>query len=140
MKVANFNDDDWISTVFRFDRAGGYLSIEVSAKKKVRIIELQGSRSMLQDFGASMPADFREMKYGEGVEVPEGMRSDLEHYNRTEFRWGCDYPLDAGQKFEIRIPATGPGREKGSINVGYEFPKLLGLLKGKNGHYARLSP
>jgi hypothetical protein len=34
---------------------------------------------------------------------------------------------------------VGPGAERGVITIGYEFPKLLGLTKGKQGQYARLS-
>ena len=137
--IADFNNDDWMSSVFQFDRAASTLVIRVSAKKKLRITELQGDRSLLDAFGASMPAGFREMKFGEGVEIPEEMKSDVEHMNRLQFRWGCDFPMAAGETCEIRVPAVGPGAERGVITIGYEFPKLLGLTKGKQGQYARLS-
>ena len=136
---AGFNDDDWISTDFRFDKAASALLIKIAAKKSVRIVELQGDRSLLEAFGASAPSGIREMKFGEGVEIPDGMRDDIEFMNKSQFRWGCDFPIGAGATHEIRLPAQGPGTEKGVITIVYEFPKLLGLLKGKQGQYARLS-
>ena len=140
MSVADFNNDDWISTVFRFDPQSGFLVVEVTAKRKVRIVELQGFKNLLEVFGATIPTGFREMRFGDGAEMSEELREIAEHTNRNEFRWGCDFAIAPGSQQLIRIPASGPGKDKAVINVVYEYPKLFGLLKGKNGHYARLSP
>jgi hypothetical protein len=138
--VSEFNEDDWLSSELTFQPEASTLLLRLRAKKAVRVTELQGFVSDLDVFGASIPPGFRRMQFGEGVEIPEGMKADVEHMNRLQFRWGCDVSIAAGAGAEIRIPASGPGKDRAVITIAYEFPRLLGLLKGSQGLYARMQP
>ena len=137
--VADFSDDDWMTAVLTFDKARSALVLRIRAKRTVRITELQGFMSDVEAFGLTMPEGFRRMQFGEGAAIPEEMKSDMEHMNRLNFRWGWDRSLKAGAELELAIPASGAGKEMAVLTIGYEFPRMLGLLKGKQGLYARLS-
>ena len=80
------------------------------------------------------------MLFGEGSHIPDEMKNDIEHMNRLNFRWGCGIPIRAGSTAEIRIPASGPGKDRVVLSLTYEYSKLFGLLRGKHGFYARLLP
>ncbi len=137
--VADYNDDDWLNVVLKFDKANQRMTLRIRAKQKIRIVEVQGFVSDLEAFGMEMPSNFKRMQFGEGVEIPEEMKSDIVHMNRLNIRWGCDYPLKANEEREISIPANGEGRDKVVLQLAYEYPRFLGLVKGKQGMYARLS-
>jgi hypothetical protein len=137
---ADFNEDDWLSSELTFQPVISALLLRLRAKRSVRVIELQGATALLEEFGASLPEGFRVMQFAEDVIVPEEMKADIEHMKRLNFRWGSDIPMAAGGTVEIRIPANGPGRERAVITVAYEFPRMLGLLKGRQGLYARMLP
>lgn len=138
--VADFNDDDWLSTEVTHDPTKGEVVVHMHAKQAIRVVEVQGFASEAESFGLSMPGGFRKMQFGEGASIPDEMKSDIEHMNRLNFRWGCDIPMKAGTSFELRIPAAGPGRDRIVLTLAYEYPKLFGLLKGRNGLYARMTP
>lgn len=138
--AADFNDDDWIHSILEFDRGAKLLRLRVHAKKRVRLVEVQGFMTDVEAFGLSLPEGFREMQFGEGAVIPEAMKDDIAHMNRLNFRWGCDRPVAAGSEIQIQIPASGAGKDKAVLTLTYEFPRLFGLLKGKHGHYTRMSP
>ena len=137
--VADYNDDDWLNVILTFDKANHRLLLRIRAKQKIRIVEIQGFVSDLDAFGMEMPSSFRKMQFGEGVEIPEEMKNDMVHMNRLNFRWGCDFSLSANEEREIAIPAKGEGKDKAVLQLAYEYPRFLGLVKGKQGMYARLS-
>lgn len=137
--VADFNNDDWLSTEVSHASAKGEVIVRMRAKKTIRVVEVQGFASEAEAFGLSIPSGFRKMLFGDGATVPDEMKTDVEHMNRLNFRWGCDLPMKAGSTFELRLPASGPGQDRIVLTLVYEYPKLLGLLKGKNGFYARMS-
>ena len=133
------NNDDWLNVVLTFDKANKSMILRIRAKRKIRIVEVQGFVSDLEAFGMEMPSSFWKMQFGEGVEMPEEMKNEMVHMNRLNFRWGCDFSLKANEEREISMPANGEGKEKGVLQLAYEYPRFLGLLKGKQGMYARLS-
>lgn len=136
---SGFNIDDWIDVCLEFDKANSELLIKILAKKSVCITEVQGFKSDLEVFGMSIPEGFRHMEFGEGVKIPEEMKNEIYHMNRLNFRWGCNYSLKSGCSTLIRIPTSGIGKENLAITLAYEYPKFGGLLKGRNGLYARIS-
>jgi len=138
--VADFNNDDWLATEVTHDSAGGVVVLRLRAKQMIRITEVQGFTTDVDAFGLSMPTGFRKMQFGDGVDIPDEMKSDIEHMNRLNFRWGCDIPLKAGSSIDIKIPASGTGKDRIVLTLAYEYPKLFGLMKGSNGFYARMTP
>lgn len=139
--VADYNDDDWLNAVLTYDARQAALALTLRSKgKALRLFEIQGFTTDVEAFGLSLPEGFRLMQFGEGAEIPEAMKSDIEHMNRLNFRWGCDIAIPAGSEVTVLLPAAGPGKERGVLTLAYEYPKLFGLLKGKNGMYARLTP
>ena len=138
--VADFNNDDWLSSEVTHDSANGVVVIRLRAKKAIRILEVQGFATDVEAFGLSMPQGFRKMLFGEGANIPDEMKSDIEHMNRLNFRWGCDLPMNPGSELEIKIPAAGQGKDRVVFTLSYEYPKLFGLLKAKQGLYARMTP
>ena len=138
--VADFNDDAWLSTDLSHDKQAGALVLRLRAKQRIRLTEIQGFTSDVEAFGLTQPAGFEKMAFGQGASIPESMAADLAHMNRLNFRWGCDHPMQAGSELEIRIPASGPGKDRVVLTLTYEYPKLLGLAHGKHGFYARMLP
>jgi len=116
---------------------GGALKIRVKALKSVTLTELQGNTADLEAFGASMPANFRKINFGDGVEIPDGMKEDIEVMNKFQFRWGCAIPIKDGEEVTVSIPATASGNERAVFTLAYEFPKFLGLWKGKSAIYVK---
>ena len=138
--AADYNDDDWLNAVLTHDVGKAALVLTLRSKgKALRLCEVQGFTSDIEAFGMSLPPGFRAMQFGEGADVPEEMKADIEHMNRLNFRWGCDIAIPAGGTATVLLPATGPGKDKGVLTLAYESPRLFGLSKGKNGMYARLS-
>lgn len=138
--TADFNNDAWLATEVAYDPAKGEVVVRLRAKQAIRVIEVQGFASDVEAFGLSMPSGFRPMRFGEGVDIPVEMQTEIELMNRLNFRWGCELPVKAGSTLELRLPASGPGKDRLVLTLTYEYPKLFGLLKGKNGFYARMSP
>jgi hypothetical protein len=138
--VADYNDDDWLNAVLTYDSQQAALVLTLRSKgKALRLFEIQGFATDVEAFGLSLPDGFRLMQFGEGADIPEAMKSDVEHMNRLNFRWGCDIAIPAGSEVTVLLPAAGPGKERGVLTLAYEYPKLFGLVKGKNGMYARLT-
>ena len=115
----------------------GVLSIRVKALKKITLVELQGNVADLEAFGATMPDNFRKMRFGEGVEIPDGMKDDIEFMNKMQFRWGFNIPVAAGQEVVVNIPAPNQGKERAIFTLAYNFPKFMGLLTGKSAIYLK---
>jgi hypothetical protein len=136
--VADFNNDDWLSTEVVHDSAVGEVVVKMRAKQSIRILEVQGFASEAEAFGLSMPSGFRKMQFGEGVSIPDEMKTDIEHMNRLNFRWGCEVPIKAGATLDLRIPAAGAGQDRIVLTLVYEYRRLFGMLKGSNGFYARM--
>jgi hypothetical protein len=138
--IADYNDDVWMSADLTYDPQQAALVLALRSKgKALRLLEVQGFAADVEAFGLSLPKGFRLMQFGEGAEIPEAMKDDIAHMNRLNFRWGCDIAIPAGSEVTVLLPATGPGKERGVLTLAYEYPRLFGLLKGKNGMYARLT-
>jgi hypothetical protein len=136
--VADFNNDDWLRTEVSYDSANAEVVVRMLAKQSIRLIEVQGFASEAGAFGLSMPSGFQKLQFGDGAIIPDEMKDDIEHMNRLNFRWGCDIAIKPGSTFELKVPASGPGQDRIVLTLVYEYPKLFGLLKGKNGFYARM--
>jgi hypothetical protein len=116
---------------------GRALILRVKAVKNVTLTELQGHTADLDAFGATMPSNFRKMLFGEGVEIPDGMKEDIEVMNRCQFRWGCNIPVKGGEEVLVSLPATASGKDRAVFTLAYKYPKFLGLLKGQSAIYVK---
>ena len=135
------NEDDFVAASLMFNGSAPALELKVRAKRAVTLSEIQGDRGLIDACGATMPGGFSVKRFGEGVEIPDAMKDDLEFMNKSQFRWGMTIPLASGHEHTIVMPASGgQGRDKGVLTLAYEYPKLFGLLKGKGAiyvHFAR---
>jgi hypothetical protein len=123
-----------VDAVLVFDPSSAELQLRISAKRNLRVCELQGSRRVLDAFGARQPLGFSTRWFGDEADVPKEMIEDVAFTNRAEFRWGCDIGVDAGNSAQVAIPAKGliePAAAHGIWSVVYEYPKLFGLVREK---------
>ena len=125
---------EYLSAELFYDPDEGALAIRGIAQQAIKIVELQGSKEFLMSFEAVRPGDFTERQFGDGVEIPPEMRDDIAAINATNFRWGCDIAVAAGQPFTIEIPTPRnplPVTARGFLEVVYTRKKMLGLVNEK---------
>jgi hypothetical protein len=121
-----------MEAVLTYDATGPELQLYISAKRDLRVCELQGSRRVLEAFGATQPPDFSTRWFADEAEVPEQMIEDVAFTNRVEFRWGCDIPISSGNSTHIVLPAKGlldASVAHGIWSVVYEHRKFFGFVR-----------
>jgi len=139
-EVGGMNEDSFVSASLSFNATAKALELKVRSKSPVAIMEIQGDRKLLDAFGATMPPGFSALRFGEGVEVPEEMKADIDFMNKAQFRWGTEIKVSKEGEVTISMPASGgPGTDTGVLTLAYSYPKLFGLLKGKSAIYVHLS-
>lgn len=136
--VDGMNQDPFAAAELCFEPEQHRLVLKVQAKRAIRLTEIQGFRSDLETFGASMPGGFSAMQFGEGADIPPEMRLDIEAMNRSNFRWACEVSLQPGATHEFVIPAHGTGKDRAVFTLGYEYSGFLGLRRKKVGLYVSM--
>jgi hypothetical protein len=123
-----------LDAVVMFDASRTELQIHITAKRDLRVCELQGTRRVLAAFGATQPRGFTTRWFADEAEVPKEMIDDVAFTNQTQFRWGCDIPISRGSTTSIVLPAKGildAGSAHGIWEVIYEYRRFFGLLREK---------
>ena len=132
------NEDEFVRVNATYNSEERALVLEVEAKKKITVVELQGSTKTLEQFEASMPLNFKKRLFGEDAIIPPEMEIEMKVMNKAQFRWGTEIAIASGQTQAIAIPAKTSSDEPNVLTLVYQYPKLFGLLKGKYSIYVRL--
>lgn len=118
--------------------AGTQLQLSLSASRTLRVLEIQGSRSVLEAFGAKKPASLPARKAADHVKVPSELMAPSESIQPGDFRWACDLAVAQGGETVLCIPTTKIPTvvpEPGMLAVVYEHRKPTGLEREKLAVY-----
>jgi hypothetical protein len=117
--------------------AGTQLQLSLSASRTLRVVEIQGSRSVLDAFGAKKPNSLPVRKPADPVHG-HSETSASSSISRADFRWTCDLSVAQGGEMVLCIPTTKMPTDvpkPGMLAVVYEHKKPIGPVAQKLAVY-----
>jgi hypothetical protein len=112
--------------------AGTQLQLSLSASRTLRVLEIQGSRSVLDAFGAKKPTSLPGRKAADEPKVAAEKIAASPSIPRADFRWACDLAVAQGGETVLCIPTTKIPTvvpQPGVLAVVYEHKKPTGSVR-----------